>query len=282
MVVIAGGPGCSHTYIQPFLASRIKDHRLIFYDAFGRGKSDRAKDPGEYTFERDVRDLEGLREALAIEQWVVMGHSYGGMLAQAYALRHPGRVRKLVVADSLHSAEMWDRSNLQYLTDVQLQCPEAWAALAKLREAGKRSSDPEHRKLLLEVVPEGLFYLYNPDNSISSLQEFNFDVYYAMAGEDADIKLGGSLAGLDFRERLQELRMPILIVAGRYDRISRPNEALLFKQYAPQAKFVMFEKSGHLPFMEENEKFIEVLTCFLGSAQNVETHQPTRDESPAR
>ena len=98
IVLIPGGPGNSHLYLTPWFDELAKNHKVIYFDAFGRGKSDRAKDSTEYTFQRDIEDLEGLRKALGFDKWTVLGHSYGGMVAQAYALEYPASVDKLVLS----------------------------------------------------------------------------------------------------------------------------------------------------------------------------------------
>ena len=71
------------------------------------------------------------------------------------------------------------------------------------------------------------------------------------------------MAKLDFRPQLKDLRMPMLIMAGRFDRILFPRYQVKFKSYAPQAQFVMFEKSGHFPFIEEPENFTRIVKEFL-------------------
>jgi proline iminopeptidase len=88
-------------------------------------------------------------------------------------------------------------------------------------------------------------------------------VYYTIAGSDADFLIGGDIAPLDFRADLQKLKMPMLILAGRFDRISMPRYALAYKKYAPQARFVMMEGSGHFPFVEEPDKTFALLRAFL-------------------
>jgi pimeloyl-ACP methyl ester carboxylesterase len=103
IVLIPGGPGDSHDYFHPYFSALSNFNRVIYYDAFGRGKSDRAKDPRDYTVDRDVEDLEGLRKALHLGKINVLGHSYGGMVAQAYALRYPDSVRRLILADTFFS-----------------------------------------------------------------------------------------------------------------------------------------------------------------------------------
>ena len=81
--------------------------------------------------------------------------------------------------------------------------------------------------------------------------------------EDADFLISGDIGPLDFRSQLKTLMMPVLILAGRFDRISIPRFSIKYKEYAPQAEFVMFEKSGHSMFVEEPEKTFKVITEFL-------------------
>jgi proline iminopeptidase len=88
-------------------------------------------------------------------------------------------------------------------------------------------------------------------------------VCYSIAGDDGDFLTGGDIVKLDFRSQLKNLKMPILILAGRFDRAAIPRFSIQFKQYVPQAEFVMFEKSGHLPFIEEPNTTFEVLRKFL-------------------
>ena len=94
-----------------------------------RGKSDRAKDSTEYTFQRDVDDLEGLRKALGFDKWSVLGHSYGGMVAQAYSLQYPKSVNKLILSNTFYSGEMWQENDDNSNNEIRNQYPEVWAKL---------------------------------------------------------------------------------------------------------------------------------------------------------
>ena len=262
LLLIAGGPGSAH-YFHPYFSILADSYRVIYFDAFGRGKSERAKSPKEYTFERDVNDIEGLRKALGLGKINILGHSYGGMVAQAYALKYPDSVKRLILADTLFSGEMWQANNDSSNHELRNQYPEVWEKMENLRAQGFHSSTKEHQDAY--QIPQGLLYFYNPSNAEGLAQpDFNPEVYYSMAGDDADFLIGGDIAKLDFRTELKNLKMPTLILTGRYDRVSLPRFAVQFKRYAPQAKFVMFEKSGHNPFIEETAKTMEVLREFLG------------------
>jgi proline iminopeptidase len=86
-----------------------------------------------------------------------------------------------------------------------------------------------------------------------------------MAGDDADFVVKGELARFDVRPLLKKIGTPMLIFAGRFDRMVPPRITVQYKNLVPQAKFIMFEKSGHFPFIEENEKTLTALRAFLAN-----------------
>ena len=109
-----------------------------------------------------------------------------------------------------------------------------------------------------------LSYYYDPSNRTrSGSLDVNRVVYCRLAGPDADVVLGGDMASLDFRSKLRNIKAPTLILAGRWDRVAIPRFTTQYKDLMPQAKFVMFEKSGHLAFIEEPDEHDAVVTEFL-------------------
>jgi len=107
LLLIPGGPGLSHVYFKPHFSKLADRFKIIHFDTFGRGKSERAKSPSEYTLQRDVDDIEELRKSLGIDKLNIFGHSYGGIVAQAYILKHPEHVKKLVLSNTLFSSKMF-------------------------------------------------------------------------------------------------------------------------------------------------------------------------------
>ena len=261
IVIIAGGPGSSHGYLHAldFLAEHF---RVIFFDAYGCGKTERAKNHGDYTFRGALDDLEALRRALGYRRWSVVGHSYGGLAGQGYGLTYPQSIAKLVLANTLFSGEMFQQccDNANY--SLRQQYPEVWAKVAKLRAQGYLSSHPACQAAVA-TVDAGMVYFYNAANAAKTVFDINLDVYHQFVGPDAEFHVWGELAQVDFRSRLKNLHMPTLITAGRFDRVCFPSLAVQFRRFAPQAQFVMFEKSGHLPFLEETEKHERLLRSFL-------------------
>ena len=84
-----------------------------------------------------------------------------------------------------------------------------------------------------------------------------------MVGKDGDFIVGSDIGTFDFRKDLKLLQMPILIIAGRFDRVAVPTMMVKYKEYCPQAEFVMFEKSGHNPQVEEPTKEFTLIRKFL-------------------
>ncbi len=262
ILLIPGGPGSSHTYFYPGLERLADSLQLIFFDAFGRGQSDRAKNPGEYSLTGDIDDIEGIRKALGLGKIAVYGHSYGGLVAQGYALRYPQSLSKLILANTCHSAEMWQKgANDNWNNEIQNQYPEVWAELQQLRAKGALTCDPAYQKVQGRV-PLSLLYFYDPSNSNIAVDTSSV-VFCQIAGPDAGIVLGGELASVDFRGQLRGIQVPALVLAGRLDRVGIPRYAEQFRTFMPQAQFVMFEKSGHLPFLEEPELHDSVVRAFL-------------------
>jgi proline iminopeptidase len=267
IVLIAGGPGFSHSYFHPHFSRLSKTFRVIYFDSFGRGKSERAKNGTEYTFDRDVADVEGIRLALGLGKINVFGHSYGGMVAQAYALRFPNSVHRLILTNTFFSAEMWQANNDNWNGQIRNQFPETWEKLKALRDRGVPSCKQEYQDAENEVPVPLLLGFYNATFSEELIQSIedpqSMDVYCSIAGVDGDFLIGGDIGRLDFRRQLTDLHMPVLILAGRFDRAAMPRFSLQFKRYAPQAKVTMLENSGHFPFIEEPDRTFEVIIDFL-------------------
>lgn len=265
LLLIAGGPGFSHAYFHPFFSTLASSNRIIYFDAYGTGKSERAKSAKEYSLGQDVEDVESLRKALKLDKITVLGHSYGGFVAQLYAVKYPNSVKRLILANTFPSGD-----TSQFLQDnlnnqVRNQLPEVWAKVEQIRAKGFLSSSKEHQEVY--SIPPTFSYFYNPENArllpITEPDLYNSDLWYAMAGEDADFIVKGELLTFDVRQPLKNMRIPILILAGRFDRTVPPKITVQYKNLAPQVEFIMFEKSGHFPFIEENEKMSAVLRAFL-------------------
>jgi proline iminopeptidase len=268
IIFIPGGPGGTHLGLRSFDPLAQSHHQLIYFDAFGRGKSDTAKNVTEYTLARDVEDIEGLRKALKLDKVTLLGHSYGGVVAQGYAVKYGAHLSHLILADTFHSFIMWQENDDNSNHEIKTNYPEVWSDLMKIREQGAVSSDAKHQEIYGRV-PYGFLYAYNPEKFVGRgarkpyPNPNNTKLYYQMVGKDGDFIVGSDIGNFDFRKQLKDLKMPILIVTGRFDRVATPWMAVKYKDYCPQAQFVMFENSGHNPQVEEPEKEFKIINEFL-------------------
>lgn len=262
----AGGPGNSHDYMQGNFGHYYKDYKVVFIDMLGRGLSDDAKSSAEYSIDNDVHITEEIRKILGLDKIGLIGHSYGTVVAQAYAIKYPDQVSKMVLINGFHSGENWQANCDSYNHYAQTHFPEKWKQVDSLRALGQISSDPEFAELY-GSFPTKYIYYHNTrlrqNVPKTKFRGWNSDVYYSIIGRDADFFVSGSMMDTDFRKDLSDLDFPTLIVAGRYDGVSTPEYAVQYKTFMPQADFVMFEQSGHNPYLEEKEKFFRVLNSFL-------------------
>jgi len=162
---------------------------------------------------------------------------------------------------------MWQENDDNSNHEIETNYPEVWDSLMKIREAGAVSSDPIHQEIYGKV-PYGFLYAYNPENFAGHGKRpyphpMNTKLYYQMVGKDGDFIVGSDIGTFDFREQLKNLKMPVLIYGGRYDRVAVPSMMVKYQHYCPQAQFMIFEKSGHNPQVEEPDKLFPVIEKFL-------------------
>lgn len=265
LVLIAGGPGLSHAYFHPWFSALSDTYRIIYFDALGCGKSSRAPHPAGYSLAADVEHLEALRVALNLGRINIFGHSYGGMVGAAYTSRFPQSVGRLILANAISSGGELQLIQDNWNDQFRKQMPEAWAKVQTLRKRGVRSSHPAHQAAY--AMPGALLFFRDASNAmkqpVGEPDLYNPEIWYAIAGRDADFNVSGEMRRFDMRQKLAQVTQPVLTIAGRFDRVVYPELAVRYRIYAPRAQFVMFEKSGHFPFIEEPRETFEVLRAFL-------------------
>jgi proline-specific peptidase len=264
MLLSGFGPAGSHLIFHPYFSELAKDHEIIYVDLLARGRSECPRDLSAITFAGDVADVVALIESLGLGAVHLYGFSYGGLLAQAIALDHPRLVRSVVLANTLHSPEMWHLNHVNINREIENQYPEVWTRIMALRAEGVVSTDPSMQREF--SVAAKLVRFYDPDNAARLLSEpgsRNLALYSLFCGLDIDFVIGGEVPRIpDFRPRLRELSVPALILAGRYDRALYPALQMEFAAFTPAARFRMLERSGSFGHIEEPETVFAILREF--------------------
>ncbi|MBU2940924.1 alpha/beta fold hydrolase [Lacinutrix sp. C3R15] len=263
---LPGGPGNSHDYMQGNFGQYYKTNTVVFFDWLGRGKSDNAKNASEYSVEADVALIEKLRKLLNFDKISLVGHSYGTVPAQAYAIKYKDQVDKMVLINGFHSGAMWQANCDSYNHYAKTHFPEKWKQVDSLRALGYVSSQ-EPLKTVYGNFPTKYIYYHNTSLK-QNVPKYTYrgwanDVYTTIIGKDGDFDVSGSMINQDYRQQLKDVKAKTLIVAGRYDGVSTPEFAVQYKTFMPQAQFEMFEQSGHNPYLEEPEKFYTIFETFM-------------------
>jgi proline iminopeptidase len=259
LMVLHGGPGLDHHMFGDYLDPLVTGgrYRLILVDERAQGGSDRAAPADTWTIGRMAADVSDLALALELPAYAVLGHSFGAFLALQHAVDFPGAAAATVVSAGLASARWLARvaDELAAFEPVELreQVRSSWE-----REASARSQE-DLAAVMADQLP---FHFHDPrDPRIGDYlrrtagARYSPDVLRAFATED--------YGGMEVEDRLAAIRQPVLVLAGRHDRTCSAEAAQDMARRLPNAELAIFEDSAHMPFVEEQERYIATVRAFL-------------------
>jgi len=270
LLIVHGGPGASHDYFLPYLLPLARHNRVIFIDERGSGRSQKLADPSGYTVENMVEDVEAVRQALGLGKITLLGHSYGGVVAQAYALKYQRNLSHLVLASTFSSTRAM---NEVFRKQKQKMPAELRERIDKLEAAGLYGKGPDYRKgrypddYMVAAWGEGYFpYLYQnrPDANYDPVANgiMSWDLYREMWGEHGEFVIDGNLKSVEYTERLAAIKVPTLVMAGDHDECD-PSLSQVMHEKIAGSKLVVLPKSGHMTFVDQPELFVKTVDEFL-------------------
>jgi L-proline amide hydrolase len=262
LVTLHGGPGATHDYLLS-LADLADGRAVVFYDQIGNGRSTHYPERGAdfWTVELFVRELHNLVDALGIAgRHHVFGSSWGGFLAQEYALTQPPGLRSLVLSDTAASFPDFLAEANRLRGELP---PEVEATLKRHEEAGT-TDDPEYEEACMVFYKRHLCRLEEwPPELVESFEWIARDptVYHTMNGP-SEFHVIGSIKDWQVKDRLGEIGVPTLLTSGRYDEATPALQETLCEGI-PDCEWVLFEESSHTPFAEERERYMQVVGDWL-------------------
>ncbi len=149
LLILHGGPGASHDYFLPYLLPLARHHKVIFIDERGSGKSQKLEDVSAYTIENMVEDVEAVRQGLGLGKIDLLGHSYGGALAQAYALKYQGKLRHLILASTWSSSAALESG---FCEMKQNMAPELRERIDRMEAQGLFGTAKTTRKIVIQRI----------------------------------------------------------------------------------------------------------------------------------
>ena len=269
LMIVHGGPGATHDYFLPYLLPLARHNRLIFIDERGSGKSGVLDDATQYTVENMAEDVEAVREALGLGKINLLGHSYGGVLAQAYALKYQENLSHLILCSTFPSTK---QMNDVFVKIKENMPPELRDRINKMEKEGLygHGLPYEQNRYTTEYMNaawgEGYFpYLYqrNPDPSYDPVsQGFAWTLYREMWGSDGEYVIDGNLKSVEYVDKLHTIKVPTLINCGDHDECA-PSLSEEMHEKIPGSKLVIFPQSGHMTFVDQPDLFIKTINDFL-------------------
>jgi proline iminopeptidase len=252
VVVLHGGPGAHHDYLLPQYDDLASGCRLRYYDQRGGGQSQVTRDV-DLGWQAHVADLVALLDHWKIDRAMVVGYSWGALLAMLFATEHPDRMTRMALVSG--AAPTFDgRAEFERRFAELSQRPEIVAARAALQESGLRESDPEaYRQRAFELSVAGYFHDFG---NVANMTPFR-----VMGRTQSAV--WESLGRYDLRDGLAKLDIPALVMHGVHDPV--PIESAKETANLLGAEFVEFTESGHVPHVEERDKFVTTLGRFLPS-----------------
>jgi L-proline amide hydrolase len=248
--VLHGGPGATHDYLLS-LADLAEGRAVVHYDQLGNGRSTHYPDRGAdfWTVDLFVRELHNLVDSLGIaDRHHVLGQSWGGFLAQEYALTQPPGLRALVLADTAASFPdfVGEANRLRALLP-----PEVEETLRRHEEAGT-TDDPEYVEACLVFYGRHLCRIEWPPEVAEAFAWIDRDptVYHTMNGP-SEFHVIGSIRDWQAKDRLGEIDVPT------------PALQQVLLDGIAGSEWVCFEHSSHMPHVEERERYMQVVGDWL-------------------
>jgi proline iminopeptidase len=256
IVVLSGGPGFSSDYVRPIADRLASRYRSVLLDQRGTGLSTlKLYDRSTVTLARYLDDLDELRKALRLEQLTLVGHSWGGMLAMAYAARYPQRVKALLLigpgGPTLEFQRNFGIGIEARLTDEDRRERAYWEHPERVAANRRRAE----LKQVMAVMPA---YFHDREQARAFTAAARDEHYENRVFELMMSDLEAT--GYDLRPGLRAVRVPALVIQGTQDPIAT---AEVVRDAVPGARLELIDECGHFPWLEQPDRFYGLAMEFL-------------------
>ncbi len=265
LLLINGGPGFNSDGFITLARMLSGQARVIIYDQRGTGQSTMVVNSSTMTIEQMIGDIERLREHLDIDRWIVMGHSFGGMLTYAYAKRHPEHIMGMIHSSSGgYNLDLLEPGGIQI--EPQLE-PTEWDSLNFWRRqlANGNTSQTARNKRAQYLAPA---YIYNDSNASLVAERL----------QQGDMRINALIWNdlqrmeFDCEDVLHSFLQPVLIIHGKQD-VVNPFLAKKAHDLLPNSNLVLLDRCGHYGWLDRPEKYFEEVFSFIEMISSFSTGQ---------
>lgn len=262
LVVLHGGPGCTHHYVDSIADIAATGRPVIHYDQLGNGASTHLPDRGAdfWTVELFLDELSVLLKELGIaERYHVLGQSWGGMLGAEHAVTRPPGLRSLVIANSPASMPLW----LEAAARLRAQLPPDVEATLRRHEEAGTTGTPEYAAAMGVFYDRHVCRVPWPEEVRRTFAAIEEDptVYHTMNGP-SEFHVIGTLKDWSIIDRLDRIAVPTYLISGRHDEAT-PDAVRPYADGIADVRWTIFEESSHMPHVEERDSYMRAVAEFL-------------------
>ena len=262
VLALHGGPGFSSAYFQ-VLEDFLPDAgvELYLYDQLGCGNSDRPSDQSLWNLERYLVEVEEVRAALKLTDFVLFGHSWGGLLTIEYTLKHQsdGHLKGIVISNMVASVDSFLKTAAKWKDTLT---PELRQSIDKL-EADEDWENPEYERIMMEELYPKMMCRISPwpEPLMRAFKVANMGIYVQMQGH-SEFEVTGNLKGWDSWDRLPQIKVKALVLGAENDEMG-PDDLRKMAEMMPNAEVAICPQGSHMAFWDDQEKYFEYLLKFL-------------------
>ncbi|MEP6884152.1 MAG: proline iminopeptidase-family hydrolase [Gammaproteobacteria bacterium] len=260
VLLLHGGPGFSHEYLEAFESFLPQaGMEMYYYDQLGCNNSDQPDDPALWTLARYTEEVEEVRRGLGLEDFVLYGHSWGGILGLEYALNYPQHLRGLVISNM--SAGV--KSALKRSASIKLQLPHDTLARLNALEAKEAYDSPEYQKIMMDdLYPKMLCRTKPwPEPVTRAIRHANDKIYNLMQGK-SEFLVTGNLKDWERWDRLHEIKTKALTIGAQYDEMD-PEDMKKMAALMPNASYGFCPNGSHMCMWDDQKVYFTQLIEFL-------------------
>lgn len=261
VLLLHGGPGASHDYFESFEDFLPQAGiEFYYYDQLGSGNSDMPTDTSLWTISRYVEEVEQVRQGLGLENFYLLGHSWGGMLAMDYLQKYQDHVKGAVLSNMTAGI----KSYVTYTAKLkqELFTPQEikkYDSLDKLQQY----ASPEYQGLLMgKLYPNVLCRLDPwPEPLMRTFKKLNASIYIQMQGVD-EFHVTGNFKNWEMWDRLPNINIPTLVIGGEKDEMN-PEDMRKEGKLIPNSRTYLCPNGSHMSMYDDQQNYFNNLIGFL-------------------
>lgn len=263
VLLLSGGPGCTYEYFECFESFFPKEGiQFIYYDQLACGNSDNPNDTSLYSLDRYVDEVEQLRIALQLDKnnFYLLGHSWGGILAMQYALKYQQHIKGLIISNMMASCPKYGK----YADDVLAKQMDAKVLdTISMIELKGDFTNPKYMQLLqTHYYSKHICRLPQyPDPVKRSFNKINSQLYTIMQGP-SEFGIAGKLTNWDVSNRLKEIKTPTLVIGAKYDTMDPDYMQWMSKEF-PKGQFLFCANGSHMCMYDDQATYMNGLIKFI-------------------